>query len=85
MKKAVFEKTLIMLIITAILVSFYRPGEAEAAKVKLNVSKKTVYVSKSYTLKLKNAVGDITWKSSKPTVATVKDGVVRALKAGKPR
>ena len=40
-------------------------------------------LSKTFTLTLKNASGEITWKSSKPSVAFVEDGVVTALKAGK--
>lgn len=83
MKMTCMKKTLIMLVITAFMLTLFIPRETQAAKVKLNVSKKTIYVSKSYTLKLKNATGEITWKSSKPEIATVKDGVVRALKAGK--
>ncbi len=70
--------------ITALLLVVFSPREAEAAKVKLNVSKKTIYISKSYTLKLKNASGAVEWKSSKPEIAKVsQEGVVRALNVGK--
>lgn len=69
-----------VLIVAALLIL---PVQANAATVKLSVSKKKMYVSKTFTLSLKNADGDITWKSSKPAVAIVKDGVVTALKAGK--
>ena len=57
-----------------------------AATVKLNKSKKTIYVGETFTLTLKNAPSDakITWKSSKKSVATVdKTGVVTAKKNGK--
>lgn len=54
-----------------------------AAKVKLNTTKKTLNVGKTYTLKLKNATGKVTWKSSKKSVATVTSkGKVKAVKAG---
>ncbi len=58
------------------------PVRTQAA-VKLSVTKKKMYVSKTFTLSLKNAKGDIIWKSSKPAIAFVEDGVVTALKAGK--
>ena len=54
-----------------------------AAKVKLNATKKTLNVGKTYTLKLKNAKGKVTWKSSKKSVATVTSkGKVKAVAAG---
>lgn len=54
-----------------------------AAKVKLNVTKKTLNVGKTYTLKLKNASGKVTWKSNKKSVATVTSkGKVKAIAEG---
>lgn len=54
-----------------------------AAAVKLNVTKKTLNVGKTYTLKLKNATGKVTWKSNKKTVATVTaKGKVKAVASG---
>ena len=54
-----------------------------AAAVKLSVTKKTLNVGKSFTLKLKNASGKVTWKSSKKSVATVTSkGKVKAVAAG---
>lgn len=54
-----------------------------AAKVKLNATKKTLNVGKTYTLKLKNATGKVTWKSNKKTVATVTaKGKVKAVASG---
>lgn len=56
----------------------------QAAQVKLNTKKVTLQKGKKKTLKLKNATGKITWKSSKKSVAAVnKKGVVTAKKAGK--
>lgn len=54
-----------------------------AAKVKLSAAKKTLNVGKSFTLKLKNAGGKVTWKSSKKSVATVNaKGKVNAIASG---
>ncbi len=56
---------------------------AEAAKVKLNTKKVVLKRGDRKNLKLKNASGKITWKSSKKSVASVnKKGVVKAKKAG---
>lgn len=57
---------------------------AQAAQVKLNAKKVTLQKGKKKTLKLKDATGKITWKSSKKSVAAVsKKGVVTAKKPGK--
>ena len=54
-----------------------------AAKVSLSATKKTLNVGKSFTLKLKNASGKVTWKSSKKSVATVSaKGKVKAVAEG---
>ena len=82
-KKSGLFKLIISLLLIVIMFMGYASYESEAATVKLSVSKKTMYVSKNFTLSLKNAKGEITWKSSKPSVAIVKDGVITALKAGK--
>jgi len=54
-----------------------------AKKVKLNKRKLSLYVGKSYTLKLKNNKKKVKWSSSKKKVATVsKKGKVKAKKKG---
>lgn len=54
-----------------------------ASKVKLNKSTVTIYVGKTYTLKLPGTSAAATWKSSKTSVATVsKSGKVTAKTAG---
>ena len=54
-----------------------------AAKVKLNKTKATIYNGKTLQLKLNNAKGSVTWKSSNKKVATVSNkGKVTAKKAG---
>ena len=58
------------------------PVEA-ASSVELNKSKLTLYVGKSYTLKVSGTTQAVTWKSSKTSVATVtKAGKVTAKSAG---
>lgn len=59
-------------------------AQAAAKTVKLSASKKTLNVGKSFTLKLKNATGKVTWKSNKNSVATVTSkGKVKAVASGK--
>lgn len=54
-----------------------------ASTVKLNSSKVSVYVGKSYTLKLSGVKSKITWVSSNKAVATVSStGVVKGIKKG---
>jgi hypothetical protein len=65
------------------LTMFVCVGEVQAAKVKLNKSKATIYVGKSVTLKVKGTKQKVTWKSSKRKVASVNaKGKVTAKKAG---
>lgn len=62
---------------------FFTAPQTEAAAIKLNTTKKTLYVGSSYKLKVKGASQKITWKSSKKSVAKVsKKGVVKAKSAG---
>lgn len=52
-------------------------------KPKLNKESVSIIAGKAYTLKLNNADGEITWKSSNPSIATVdKNGVIHANKLG---
>lgn len=53
-------------------------------KPKINASKKTVNVGKTYKLKLTGAVGTVKWSSSNKKVATVgaSTGTVKGIKAG---
>lgn len=54
-----------------------------ASTVKLNSSKVSVYVGKSYTLKLSGVKSKITWVSNNKAVATVSStGVVKGIKKG---
>ena len=82
MKKRLFSFLLCLAVVFSI-IGVIVPTEAEAASVKLNKKKVTIYEGDTYELKLKKATGDIVWKTSKKSVATVKDGIVTAKKAGK--
>jgi hypothetical protein len=55
----------------------------EAATIKLNATSKTIYVKKSFTLKVSGTKKKATYKSSNKKVATVSSkGVVKAVKKG---
>jgi len=58
-------------------------GASAASKVKLSATKKTVYVGEQFELELTGAKGTVKWSSSSKKVATVKDGLVTAVKTGK--
>lgn len=61
------------------------PGEAKTkSKIRINKKKITLYVGKTYKLKVKGTKKKVKWKSSKKKIAKVsKKGVVKALKKGK--
>lgn len=82
MRKYTLLKCLVAFALTLILmVSTVWP--VSAATIKLNLSKKTLYVGQTCQLKLNNASGTVIWSTSKNTVATVnKKGIVSAVKEG---
>ena len=56
---------------------------AEAATAKLNTTKKTLCIGKSYRLKVENTKKTVKWKSSNSKIASVSSkGLVKAKKAG---
>lgn len=62
------------------------PITAEAAAVKINKKKLTLYKGKKYKLKITGTKGKVTWKSTNSSVAKVNSkGVVTARKVGKAR
>lgn len=59
------------------------PLQSEAASIKLNKTKTTVYAGKKTTLKVKNTKKKVKWSTSKKSVATVSSkGVVTGKKHG---
>ena len=71
----------VLLAVAVLLVSL--PIQAEAATVKLNKTKVTIYVGKTLTLKLTGTSKKATWTSSNKKVATVSSkGKVTAKKEG---
>lgn len=57
--------------------------QAEAATIKLNTTKKTLRIGKTYQLKVKNTTKTVKWKSSNSKIASVSsEGLVTAKKAG---
>lgn len=82
MKRKLFSLLMCLAMVLSI-VGIIAPKSVEAASVKLNKKKVTVYAGNTYKLKLKKASGEITWTSSKTSVATVKNGKVTAKKPAK--
>lgn len=79
----IIKRLLFMVLAIAVLIGM-QPVYTEAASVKLNKTKTTIYVGSSATLKLSNASGKKVWSSSNRSVATVtSNGKVVAKKAGK--
>lgn len=79
------RKTYSLLLVLGLLTSLvYISTPADAATVKLNKQKLTLYTGGSYTLKVKGTSSKVKWSSSKKSIATVSTkGKVTAIKAGK--
>lgn len=77
--------TRLFMIFTFILITLCIPLQTNAAtNVKLNATKKTMYLKSTYQLKVTGTTKKITWKSSNPKVATVNTkGLVKAKAKGK--
>lgn len=76
-------KVLAMLLIVIMAAGMF-PMQGEAAAVKLNKTKATIYVGSSKVLKVKGTSGKVKWSSNRKSVATVNSkGKVTAKKAGK--
>ncbi|MCH5252654.1 MAG: Ig-like domain-containing protein [Lachnospiraceae bacterium] len=78
------KKTLSLFLVLGIIGNLFLAAPPAKAAVKLNITKKTLYVGNSYQLKVKGTSKKVTWKSSKKSVATVsKKGVIQAQASGK--
>ncbi len=62
MKKKLLSLLLCLAMVISV-IGIAAPKSAEAASVKLSKKKVTIYAGDTYELQLKNASGDITWKS----------------------
>ena len=85
MKKRVLSVLICMVLVLGSLVWLTPDTSVEAASaVKLNKKKMTMYVGDTFTLKLKNATGDVKFSSTDKKVAKVSSkGVVTAVAEGK--
>lgn len=79
------RKTCSLLLVLGLLAGLAYTGvPTEAATIKLNKQKLTLYAGGSATLKVKGTSSKVKWSSSKKSVATVSSkGKVTAVKAGK--
>jgi transglutaminase/protease-like cytokinesis protein 3 len=72
-----------LLLTLAMVITMLPMGKVQAATVKLNTTKKTLYVGKTQQLTLKNYKKTVLWTSSDKSVASVDgNGLVTALKKG---
>lgn len=77
-------KNLTVIVMAVVMVLCMTPVTADAATVKLNKTKATIYVGSTTTLKVKGTSQKAKWTSNKKSVATVNNkGKVTAKKAGK--
>ena len=82
----IVRRTGIVMVMVCLIVAFMpmmNSGQAHAASIKL--SKKTVYLAKgaTYKLKVKGTKAKVKWKSSNKKIATVSKGKIKAKKVGK--
>lgn len=77
------KRILSLLIALLMIVSLIAPSSVQAATIKLNKSKVSLYEGKTYQLKLPGTKESIKWSSSNTAVATVNNnGKVTAIEAG---
>lgn len=79
MKKRIISGLLILLLVVSALIPNMN---IQAASVKLNKTKATLYVSESIKLRLTGNKSKIIWKTSDKSIATVSDGKVTAKSSG---
>ena len=74
-------KKLVLLVLTLVLTMTVFSAVAWAAP-RMSKTKLTLLKGQTYTLKVKKAEGTVNWSSKKKTIATVKNGKVKAKKKG---
>lgn len=83
MKKEKLMRFVMLFLFGVLFVAALGANDAKAAKkVKLSAKTKEVRVGETVSLKLKNAKGKVTWKSSDKKIATVKNGVITPVSEG---
>lgn len=83
MKKSSISGVVLGLALVTALGSAVMLNSVSSAKMKLNKSKVSINIGKTYKLKIKGTKKKATWKSSKPYVASVtKKGIVKGWTAG---
>lgn len=79
MKKRIISSLLILLMVVSVLIPNVN---VQAASVKLNKTKATLYVTESIKLKLTGTKSKIIWKTSDKSIASVSNGKVTAESSG---
>lgn len=80
------KKIRMFFICMVVMLSVVPASDVQAAKAKLSVKTKTMYVGATYKIKLKNASSKVKWKTSKKSVVSIskKKGKTIPIKAEKP-
>lgn len=76
------KKILIFILVVLFSVMICQDRAQAASQVKLNVTNAIMAKGDSFTLKITGTKKKVKWSSSKKSVATVKNGVVKAKKTG---
>lgn len=81
--KNLFKKVMVGLLVAVMLVTMLPSNHAMAATIKLNKTKVSIGVGKTFQLKLKGTKKKVTWTSSNKKIATVSNkGKVKGIKKG---
>ena len=82
MKKII--KSLAVVLSFVMMLTIISPSNVQAAKIKLNYTKKTIYVGDTFKLKVNGVKKGIRWNSYNPNIAKVdKNGEVTGISSGK--
>ena len=75
-----YQKLVLLILTLALAISVF--STAAWATPRMSKTKLTLLKGQTYTLKVKKAEGTVNWSSKKKTIATVKNGKVKAKKKG---
>ena len=80
--KNVWKKILVVMMAVVVMAGYLPLDTVDAATMKLNKSKVTVFVGKTVNLKMQGTSKKVTWTSNNKSIATVSKGKITGKKAG---